>query len=237
MTDDKAEFHHIWKKVIVPVYDTVLKECDPGFQKKAGLYFRGENTAWIEGLETMFHNQRHNFKEQCYGKKEERAQKSLLDSRKVGAVLCQSLCRCKPMGFDLVVADKFAQEKKGSLKSLEYTKWAVNNTLINYKFAYLASQSLVYLALLADLLGENATAEMMEMGKELNNVGHLFRYPTDPDCDTMDVNIIVALARDDIGGQELNMLLYAMLLYQSEMRTREQLKAALNGKTSHSHIV
>lgn len=238
MTDDKTEFLHIWEKVIIPVRDTVLKECDSAFLKKAGLYFRGENATWREDLETMFHNQRHNFKEQCYGKKEERTQNSLLDSRKVGAVLCQTLCRHKPIGFDLETADRLALEKKACLKSLEYTKWAVNNTLINYKFAYLASQNLVYLALLADLLGEDATAEMVGMGRELNKIGHLFRYPTDPDCDTMDVNIIVALARGDIGGQELNMLLYAMLLYQSEMRTRENLiKTTSNSVISNSRII
>lgn len=230
MPNDKTEFLHIWEKAIIPVRNTVLAECDPCFQEEASLYFRGDNVAWKDGLENKFHEQRHIFKEQCYGKKEERKGDPLLDSRKVGAVLCQTLCLNKPFGFNLEMADKLAMEKKAHLKSLDYTKWAVNNTFVNYKFAHLVSQNLVYLALLSDLMGENATAEMIEMGKELNAVGRLFRYPTESDCDTMDVNVIVALARDNISGQELNMLLYAMILYQNEMYTRVRLKAIVNRK-------
>lgn len=230
MLDDRTEFPNIWEKTIIPVRDEILKECDPCFQREVGLSFRGEDPEWRGILENRFHHHRHIFKEQCYGKKEERTGDPLLDYRKVGAVLCQTLCLHKPFKFDLGKADTLAMEKKKHLKSLDYTKWAVNNTFINYKFAYLASQSLVYLMLLDDLLEKNATAEMIEMGKELNKVGRLFRYPTDSDCDTMDVNVIVALARGNVSGQELNMLLYATILYQSEMYTRECLKDIVDGR-------
>lgn len=228
MPNDKAEFLHIWDEIIIPVYDTILAECDSSFREDANLYFRGDDADWKKSLEDEFHEQRHIFKEQCYGKKEERTGDPLLDYRKVGAVLCHTLCLHKPFGFNLETANKLAVEKKGQLSSLDYTKWAVNNTLINYKFAYLASQSLVYLALLSNLTGKNATAKMIEMGKELNKVGHLYRYSTESGCDTMDVNVIVALARGNISGQELNMLLYAMILYQSEMYTRVRLKTIVN---------
>ena len=230
MPNDRIEFPNIWEKTIIPVRDEILVECDPCFRKEVGLSFRGENPAWRESLENKFHHYRYIFKEQCYGKKEERTGDPLLDYRKVGAVLCQTLCLHKPFGFDLEKADALAIEKKVNLKSLDYTKWAVNNTFINYKFAYLASQNLVYLMLLDDLLDKNATAEMIEMGKELNEVGRLFRYPTEPDCDTMDVNVVVALARGNINGQELNMLLYATILYQSEMYTRERLRVIVDGR-------
>lgn len=231
MPDDRIEFPNIWKETIIPVRDAILAECDPRFQKEVGLSFRGEDPAWREILENKFHHYRHIFKEQCYGKKEERTGDPLLDCRKVGAVLCHTLCLHKPFGFDLEKADALAIEKKANLKSLDYTKWSVNNTFINYKFAYWASQNLVYLTLLDDLLEENATEKMIEMGKKLNKVGCLFSYPAEPDCDTIDVNVIVALARGNISGQELNMLLYATILHQSEMYTRECLRVIVGQET------
>lgn len=220
---DSKEFQFIWERIITPISQFMPEESDPDFVEATHLRYRGEGE-WRQRVEWEFHHQRHNFKEQCYGKRRSGTGDPLLDSRKVAAVLCQVCLIHKAFELDVNVASLLAEEKKRQMTDIEYTMWAVNNTLINYKFAYLASQGLVYFTLLADLLKKE-----VEMAKELNRVGRLFPYPRDPECDTMDVNIIVGLARDDQKGQELNMLLYAMLLYQNEMFTRERLK--FTGKT------
>ena len=227
---DSKEFPFIWEYVITPTSQFALEECDPDFAEKVHLRYRGEGE-WRRQVEWEFHHQRHNFKEQCYGKRRSEKGDPLLDSRKVAAVLCQTCLIHKAFELDVQVAALLAKEKREQLTDIEYTIWAANNTLINYKFAYLASQGLVYFTLLADLLEKE---ESIEMAKELNRVGHLFRYPSDPDCDTMDVNIIVGLARGDQKGRELNMLLYAILLYQNEMYTRECLKIATEKTDSPS---
>lgn len=215
---DINEFLFIWEHIITPISRFTVEESDSNFVEAVRLRYRGEGE-WRQRLEQEFHHQRHNFKEQCYGKRRSETGDPLLDSRKVAAVLCKTCLVHKAFEMDVNAASLLAEEKKRQMTDIEYTTWAANNTLINYKFAYLASQGLVYFALCADLLEKE-----VEMAKELNRTGRLFHYPSEPGCDTMDVNIIVGLARGDQKGQELNMLLYAMLLYQNEMYTRKCLK-------------
>ena len=218
---DSKEFSLIWDYIVCPVRDVVLSECDPSFAETVGLKYH-ESDEWREKVEKAFHHYRHNFKEECYDKRRTEIGDPLLDGRKVGAVLCQTFLKCKVFRFNLTAAENIARRKKNDLSDLEYTAWAANNTLINYKFAYLVSQSLVYLTLLSDLMKDEMTKKM---GKRLNEEGHLFYYPTAEKFDSMSTNVIVGLARDDVKGKDLNMLIYAMLLYQSEMYTRECLKS------------
>ncbi len=227
MASNREEFEHIWNDIVHPVRETVLAECSPEFVKVTGLTYRGEDPLWLQKAEDTFHHWRHIFKTQCYGEKEKRTGNPRLDYRKLGAVLCQTFLVCKPLSFSLEKANALATEKKSTLSSLAYTIWAVNNTLINYKFAYLSSQQLVYLTLLADLLREGASDDMIWMGRKLNEVGHLYHYPSEIGNDTMDANIIVGLARSNVSARDFDMLLYAMLLFQHEMYTRAQLEHQL----------
>lgn len=227
MGSNKEEFDHIWENIVSPVWETVRIECDPEFAAEVNLNFRGSEAAWRQLAEDTFHHWRHIFKEQCYGSKERRIGNPRLDYRKLGAVLCQTFLMRKPISFSLDRASVFATKKKAELAGLEYTIWAVNNTLINYKFAYLASQQLVYLTLLAYYFSENASEDMIWMGRKLNQTGRLYRYPSEDGSDTMGANIIVGLARNNISGNGLDMLLYAMLLFQNEMYTRTKLEDQL----------
>lgn len=227
MGSNKEEFDHIWEDIVYPVWETVHAECDSKFAAEVGLSFRGVEPVWRQEAEDTFHHWRHIFKEQCYGKKERRIGNPRLDYRKLGAVLCQTFLMRKPVSFSLERAYAFAAEKKSELTGLDYTIWAVNNTLINYKFAYLASQQLVYLTLLASYFCEDASEDMIWMGRKLNETGHLYRYPSENGSDTMGSNIIVGLARSNVNGNELDMLLYAMLLFQNEMYTRTKLECQL----------
>lgn len=222
---DNREFSFIWDNIVLPIAHSVRADGDTFFAESVGLHFRGDdtsNTQWKAAVENEFHHQRHNFKEQCYGKRRSSEGDPLLDSRKVAAVLCKTFLRCKAFQFDVNIAGLYAKKQKGILLDIEYTKWAVDNTLINYKFAYLVSQKLVFLTLLADLLKEENTIRQAEL---LNQSGRLFSYLPDSGCDTFDVNIVLGLARDDVRGRKLNMMLYAMILYQQEMYTRECLKS------------
>ncbi len=220
------EFEDIWQYVILPVRRVVEKECDPAFASAVQLHFRSEEK-WKRRLEDEFHRQRRRFKRQCYSSKRQHTAGFLLDSRKVAAVLCQTSMRCKAFSFDMPEANKFASVQKGHLSDEAYTQWAVCNTLINYRFAYLVGIQLLYITLLAELMNKEETEEL---GKKLDNRGHLFRYPADPGCDSFDTNVVVGLARSDVEGQDLNMLLYAMLLYQVEMYARKCLPEACKQK-------
>lgn len=221
---NSKEFMYLAKYVIAPVRQTLEEECDPAFLSGTGLcYLEGKGR--MGQLEAEFHRQRQFFKRQCYGNEHVSPDCPLLDSRKIAAVLCKTFLNFMPFYFDVETANQYAAEQRQRLSSEDYTKWAVNNTLINYKFAHLVGTQLVYLSLLSKLLEDKDT---VEMGKKLNEIGHLIHYHTEARYDTLDTNIVVGLARADVDKQELNMMLYAMLLYQVEMHTMERLKAIVS---------
>ncbi len=225
---NSKEFSYLVNYVIDPVRRTLECECDPAFLAEADLHYQGGRVR-LEELEAEFHRQRQAFKRECYGEKPERNRGQLLDSRKIAAVLCKTFLNLKPFYFDVDAADRYAMTQKQRQSSVDYTKWAVNNTLINYKFAHLVGTQLVYISLLSELLRDDTT---VEMGEELNRIGHLIHYRTDVCYDTFDTNIVVGIARADVENQELNMMLYAMLLYQVEMHTRERLRDVIDGRDS-----
>lgn len=225
---NSKEFMYLMRYVIDPVQQIVEKECDSTFMSRTELsYQRGKK--WLEQAENEFHQQRQIFKRECYGEKSERSDHQLLDYRKIAAVLCKTFLILKPFYFNVEAANECAAERRETLSSKEYTRWAVDNILINYKFAHLVGVQLVYISLLSELLSDHDTAEM---GKALNKMGHLLHYRTDIRYDTFDMNVVVGIARADVDRHELNMMLYAMLLYQTEMYTRERLKTLCDAKDS-----
>ena len=68
------------------------------------------------------------------------------------------------------------------------------------------------------------TSEQVKEATKLNDIGHLFHYPSAPNADSFDVNIIVGLARADFSGKDIDMFMFAMQLYQIEMYTVEKLQ-------------
>ena len=59
---------------------------------------------------------------------------------------------------------------------------------------------------------------------KINKIGHLYQYPSPLDADSFDVNVIIGMARADLGNKDFDMFLFAMQLYQIEMYTVEKLK-------------
>lgn len=218
---DIQEFPFIWDNIIVPLRQVMLEECDSAMVENCGLHYRDGNE-WRRELEKEFHIQRQDLKRQCYNRrKQQLGPQPLLDPRKVAAILCKTCLKRKAFSFDVTAATSLAAEKKKRLSDPKYTVWSVHNILVNYKFAHLVGTQLVYLTLLSDLLHMDETKKM---GLALNEMGHLLQYPAEFDYDTFDMNVIIGMARGDVGGKNLNALLYAMQLYQLEMYTRERLK-------------
>lgn len=226
--EEFEEFEYIWNNIVTPISNLVMAESDREFAKTFHLSYRG-NAKWKKRVEDEYHRQRHYLKRLCYAGKMQQSTSPLLDSRKVAAILCKTFLVQKAFSFDVETVKNWCVSKKKSLGDIEYTKWAIDNVLINYKFAYLVSIQLVYTTLLSNLLDSDIT---VPMGKKLNEIGHLLQYPSDPNCDTFDMNVVIGLARGDVFQQQLNMLLYAMVLYQVEMYTRERLTSMLEGTHS-----
>lgn len=215
--EDSRHFKYIWEKVILPVVETVEQELDREFYMCCGLVhaYRSEHT-WKKAVYKEYWKHREALKKSCYGIK---AQDGLLDHRKLAAVLSKTFLTEKAFSFDVVKAAKYAEEKKSDFVGQAYTRWAIDNVLINYKVAYLVGVQFVYVFLLEKLLEEGNSIQ----ASALLERGRLFHYPVDSKCDNFDVNVVLALARADVMHQELNMLLYAMQLYQMEMYTRQTL--------------
>ena len=123
-------------------------------------------------------------------------------------------------------------QKKNAMSGVAFNSWLAQNVYLNYKFAYYAILQLVYLTLLYYLNNPQMASTLYGISETdattlvvaLNNIGHLFPYPSPPDADSFDVNVIIGLARSDLTGQNFDMFLFAMQLYQLEMYTIGKLK-------------
>lgn len=242
-SDPKAfrSFDHIWDKVVQPVSATVLAESDMLFKEYCSVKLKPVEE-WHRELYEEYQRLREQLKDICYGSSDHRSPEELLDGRKIAAVLCASLISQKGVQFDTVKALEFAKEKKKQLANdpVRFNQWAVGNVYINYKLAYYASLQLVYLTLMRDLLIKaglknlsrrelslkevQKQEEAKKLSYQLNSLGHLISYPQPSRGDGFDVNIIIGLARTDMSMKDLDIFMFAMLLYQVEEHTLDRLK-------------
>ena len=66
------------------------------------------------------------------------------------------------------------------------------------------------------------TSEQVKEATKLNDIGHLFHYPSAPNADSFDVNIIVGLARADFSGKDIDMFTCCIRLSPTIILTRNQ---------------
>ena len=214
--DESRHYAQIWDKVIKDLLSAVEEECDKEFSESCDLQMKplGE---WKKSLETEYRILRRSLKESCYGNRKD---KGVLDGRKLAAIFCKALINEKVFCYDTNKAFNLLEKKKRELAPDAFNIWAAHNVFLNYKLAYYVSLQLVYLTLLEALL----TSEQVKEATKLNDIGHLFHYPSAPNADSFDVNIIVGLARADFSGKDIDMFIFAMQLYQIEMYTVEKLQ-------------
>lgn len=212
---ESRHFKGIWEKVICPVKDLVLAECDDAFINNTDLNTVDEQS-WRDELESTYRILREACKELCYGDST-----GSLDSRKLASIFCKTLIKHKYFKFNLDKAKELLEkEKTNTTKDTSINNWIVANILVNYKLAYLVSLQLIYLTLLDELL---ATESTVEYGKDLSRIKHLCKYPRMKGFDSFDVNMVICLALADIRGDDFDVLLFSMQLYQIEMYTKLQL--------------
>lgn len=211
---ESRHFKEIWERVICPVRDLVLQECDETFKEVADLHTVDEQS-WRENLENTYRILRKACKELCYGNTT-----GSLDSRKLAAIFCKTLIKHKYFKFNLDKAKAVLAQKRSATESVDINTWIVANILINYKLAYLVSLQLIYLTLLDELLAAEST---ITCAKELIRKKHLYKYPRITGYDSFDTNMVLCLAHADIRGDDFDVLLFSMQLYQIEMYTKAQL--------------
>lgn len=214
--EGSRHYTQIWEKIITPTLQVVREECDEDFRNSCDLEIK-EIEKWKKTLEEKYRTLRSKLKDVCYGDSKDVA---LLDGRKIAAIFCRALIEEKAYRFDTDRAYEIMSNKKRTLSKVGFNRWAVDNVYINYKVAYYVSLQLVYFTLLHDLV----SSKRSELARSLNEVGHLYRYPYPSDSDSFDINIIIGLARMDLAGEDLDMFLFAMQLYQTEMYTISKLE-------------
>lgn len=228
-TNKSRHFHQILQMAILPVKDVVFSDSDLYFREYCSLQTISN---WEERLKKEYRNLRETLKTICYGND---IDNGFLDGRKIAAVFCCALIQEKAFTFDLDKARTLMKQKKDTISGVEFNFWLAQNVYLNYKFAYYTSLQIVYLTLLYDLNNSNMAKKLYGISEtdatalvvELNDIGHLFPYPSSPNADNFDVNIIIGLARADLTGRDFDMFLFAMQLYQLEMYTIEKLKENL----------
>lgn len=224
--EESRHFQRILQMAIRPVKEVVGADSDPDFRERCSLQ---TVSGWENRLREEYRILRETLKAICYGNN---ADSGLLDGRKIAAVCCGALIQVKAFTFDLDQAKALMGQKKNVMSDVEFNFWLAQNVYLNYKFAYYASLQLVYLTLLYDLndpqmaqaLYGISETDATKLVVALNNVGHLFPYPSPPNADSFDVNVIIGLARADLTGHDFDMFLFAMQLYQLEMYTIGKLK-------------
>lgn len=216
-SEDSRHYAQIWDRVIKPVFRVVYEECDEEFRQTCDLE-TNYAVGWKKQLEMEYRKQRKSLKEVCY---HDSVDKALLDGRKLAAVICKALIREKGFKFNSSQALTLMQAKKEKLSPVDFNCWTAQNVFINYKLAYYASLQLVYLTLLHDL---QSSEDEKRLAVLLNRKGHLCPYPSSPNADSFDVNIIIGMARADLAGKDFDMFFFAMQLYQLEVYTVEMLK-------------
>ena len=214
--DESRHYAQIWDKVIKNLLRVVEEECDNEFSGSCNLQTKPLDE-WKKSLEVEYRTLRRSLKESCYGNRKD---EGVLDGRKLAAVFCKALINEKVFCYDIDKAFSILEKQKKKLAPDAFNLWAVHNVLLNYKLAYYVSLQLVYLTLLESLLASGHAKE----AAMLNTLGHLFRYPSAPNADSFDVNIIVGLARADFSGRDIDMFMFAMQLYQIEMYTVDKLQ-------------
>ncbi len=227
-SEESRHYEQIWKMAILPVRKVVFSESDLEFRQRCSLQSIHTN-AWKKRLLKEYRRLRESLKEVCYG---DEADIGRLDGRKIAAVICNALIREKAFKFDTTQAEVLMEEKDKTMTRVGFNLWITQNIYLNYKLAYYASLQLVYLTLLHDLRNTEIAeslygpldSDTLPLVVALNEVGHLFPYPSPPDADSFDVNIIIGMARADLTGRDFDMFLFAMQLYQLEMYTIGKLK-------------
>lgn len=220
-------FDDIWTIVILPIIHSSFEEMEKDYRNYVDAKVKDE-VAFRHTIEREFKQLRHRTKQLVYHKSNK---EMLLDSRKLGAILCAALIAQKPIEFDVDLAKEQAQDKRNSLKIKDYNVWACDHYLVNYKIAYLCSIFLVYYGCLYCLNnGEEIFVHDFMMDQKdrfcnkLEQLGRLIRYPSCRDFDAFGINMIISLARMDTSNQKLNIEMYALQLWQMEMYTYRSLE-------------
>lgn len=200
----KADYEKIYSQDVVKVVDDSLSEMDANFRNETQAKDIMDKQ-YLCLFSKTFRKYRRRLKDIVYGNNEH----GLLNPTKLASVLCHTLIDCKPI--------KFTSDKAEFLinKSLESNDkiWLVNNVLINYKIAILSSLRLIY----EDILASYKPAK----GTEILNHGHLANYEL---YDNMSIqsNLIINLARNELLGQDFDELNYALIMFQWREYTIKQ---------------
>lgn len=216
----RKTFDEIWEQIIEKSIEYALSDMDQEFTDCCDVEHR-EFEHLKPLVEKEYKEKRHLMKLECYSsaKKDD-----CLDSRKLGALICGALIHSKCVVFDEKKAFKLSNEKKKKLSIEEYNEWAAKNLFVNYKIAYFASWQLVFVSTVYCLLNNRDMFEndieltaKARYGQLLSKNKGFFPYPKWQNFDSFGVNMIVDLARADMNGRDLDLILYSMMLWQIEM--------------------
>lgn len=223
---EERAFEDVWN-VIIKNIDYSFADIDPAFKERADARIK-DLSQLHDSVEPDYKLKRHETKMLFY---KDGSRERLLDSRKLGAVVCVALINNKPIVFDEKKAKEYALEKKDQLEQADYNIWACNNILINFKIAYLSSISLVYyscmyclnknIQILEDDFDEEQRKAFFDKLKLLKR---LCNYPKCKEFDSFGVNMIVSLARTSLSNNEIDIEMYALQLWQIEMYTYRTLE-------------
>ena len=219
---ESRHFNEMWKHVKM-ARTAALAECDETFRVTCDLCVCPDNKL-KPTIEKVYRILRTELKVECYFNE---AEKNMLDGRKMGAIMCKALIKEKVFYFDEGQALELLQLRKKEFgdsaeNKVDFNKWVANNFFINYKVAYLCSVGLVVETAKERLLRENNV-----LGKALNKQGWMTQYPEEKKIDSFNVSMVLGLGKADLKGEDLNMFMYAMQLYQIEQYTLATLQRSL----------
>ena len=236
MDSVKGSFDKCWK-IIKDIISSVEEEMDPAFKAQCAVQ-RNDDVGIKKRRYDRYQRLRESLKNDCYGDIFDTSEgcesdnnKRNLDNKKLGAIICEIMINEKAFCYDVDKANAYAKIKKSEIPQNEFNIWAASNIFANYTVAFFASLQISFAGTSYSLSKQEPMIEEIDSDPEkkaqyakiLRKNGQYASYPRWNNFDSFSVNSIIALARADIYGRRLDILLYSLQLWQIEMFTLERL--------------
>lgn len=210
--DFLQNFDFLWEVIIYPIIQKANEEIELEFRKEAHLQFAfNDLEKYKKELIRIYHEKRVWLK----GMYLPHEGKPLLDTHKLGAILCRSMIANKVFYFDYDSAEKYILHKFENSKT-NNLEWFIDNVYINYKLAFYASVGMVFI----ELLHKYEKEGKMDAFDSLKRRGHIVFYQKSLNHDSFVNSCILALQKNDVLKRNFDYLTYAALLFQLEEYNR-----------------
>ena len=200
--NNQYSFDLIWEVIILPIIKRINENVDSDFRNACDFACVDLNEYKIQ-LEKLYKKKREWLKKVYLPYEEE----PILDTHKIGAVLCRAIIGDKPFAFNVNKVNDYINRS-----STNDVQWYIDNIGVNYKLAFYVSIGMVYMEIVKTL----ADSGKKDLSNRIKDEGVLFFYPKSPRHEDFQTSCIISLLKNDILKRDFDYLTYSAMLFQFE---------------------